>query len=154
MKIDKLDDTKLLTLCIYGEARNQGLDGMHAVGSVVRNRVEAQTFYGNSYNSVILLPQQFSCFNSDDPNLDKLKAIAQNFDYSLENLIILRRCHWIARGVIEGVLGSNVGGATLYLNPSGVKHMPAWVKQATYLTKVGDHEFYKERLNPKKKGGE
>jgi N-acetylmuramoyl-L-alanine amidase len=64
----ELDDAHLLGLCIYREARGEGFLGKRGVGCVVRNRVEARTYFGHDYASVILKPYQFSSFNANDPN--------------------------------------------------------------------------------------
>lgn len=63
-----LDEPHLLALCIYREARGEGFLGKRAVGCVVRNRVNAQSYFGHSYDAVILRPYQFSSFNQNDPN--------------------------------------------------------------------------------------
>jgi spore germination cell wall hydrolase CwlJ-like protein len=136
---EALPDQHLMALCIYGEARNQGLDGMLAVGSVIMNRAKNPSWWGGDIKSVILKPQQFSCFNTDDPNFPQLVKMAGNFDEYLKESGVLRACNLIARGVIEGHLISNVGSATHY-HTRQVK--PSWGEKMQKLTAVGDHVFY------------
>jgi len=66
-----LRDQDLLALCIWREARGEGLLGKRGVGHVVLNRVNARSFFGQDVQSVILKPFAFSSFNPSDPNADQ-----------------------------------------------------------------------------------
>lgn len=136
---ESLTELELMTLCIYGEARNQGLDGMLAVGSVILNRAKKPSWWGDSIKTVILKPWQFSCLNEKDPNRKTLENIAVDFNDSLSRLNILRHCWWIAKGLQEGLLESNVGAATHYHTR---QISPNWKEKLQKLTQVGDHIFY------------
>lgn len=138
-KLKELSDLELMTLCIYGEARNQGLDGMLAVASVILNRSKKPSWWGQDIKSVILKPWQFSCLNENDPNRKILENIAVDFQDSLKRLNILRHCYWVAKGLLEGYLSSNVGGATHY-HTRAVK--PDWKEKLQKITQIGDHIFY------------
>lgn len=72
----ELSEADLLALCIWREARGEGLLGKRGVAHVVLNRVSARSFFGHDVNSVILKPWQFSSFNASDPNVDKWPAEA------------------------------------------------------------------------------
>lgn len=63
-----LDNAHLLALCIFREARGEKFLGKRGVACVVRNRVNARSYFGHDYPSVILKPWQFSSFNNSDPN--------------------------------------------------------------------------------------
>lgn len=134
-----LTDEQLLALCMYGEARNQGLDGMLAVGSVIVNRVKRGGWFGTGIKGVILKPMQFSCLNENDPNRATLEHIALDFADSLNQLDVLKRCYWIAKGITEGMLSSNVGSCcyykTRFCNAS-------WAASMRLTVTIGDHEFY------------
>ncbi len=135
----KLSDLELLTLCIYGEARGEGLDGMLAVGSVVSNRGKNPCWWGHNIQQVILKPHQLSCFNEGDPNRDTIETIAEGFNESLEKMNVLRNCYWIAKGILEGYLTSNVGNANHY----HTKHVnPAWNDKMRLVNIIGNHKFY------------
>ncbi len=136
---DELKDEELLAVCMYGEARNQGLDGMLAVGSVIVNRAKHPSWWGTDIKSVILKPMQFSCLNENDPNRKTLEHIATDIPDSLMKLEVFKRCYWIAKGIMEGFLGSNVGKATHY-HTRQVK--PGWKDKLTKITQVGEHIFY------------
>lgn len=62
----------LLSMCIWGESRGEGMAGKLGVGCVVRNRVGYQGKYGEGFSGVILKPFQFSSFNAKDLNRAKL----------------------------------------------------------------------------------
>jgi len=61
------DTLTLLTMCLWGEARNQPEEGVVAVAHVVRNRVLSGK-WGDTWRDVLLAPKQFSCFNPNDLN--------------------------------------------------------------------------------------
>lgn len=71
LPFDEQDECVLLAICIWGEARNQSMQGKLGVACVVRNRA-LHGGYGFGYRGVILKPWQFSSFNLDDPNRGKL----------------------------------------------------------------------------------
>jgi len=140
---EALDEVKLLTLCIYGEARNQGLDGMLAVGSVVMNRAREPKWWGTDARSVILKDWQFSCFNECDANRPLLEDIAKDFDTNFKIHKALRWSWWIATGIMEGHLSSNVSRATHYYSPLGNDaNKPDWADKLTWVVNVKDHRFY------------
>ena len=143
-----LDDAQLLALCIYGEARNQGLDGMLAVGSVIMNRVRRQSWMGKTVKEVILKAEQFSCFNDDDPetprneedpNLDQLIEIAGDFLGHTQKDDTLKETYWVAVGIRDQYLKSNVGPATNY---HAKEVNPGWAGKMKFVKKIGDHLFY------------
>ena len=67
---NQLSEADLMALCIYREARGEGMMGKRGVGHVILNRVNARSFFGHDVASVILKPYQFSSFNASDPNVD------------------------------------------------------------------------------------
>ena len=46
-------DVELLARTLYGEARDQGEEGMTAVGNVVLNRLNKKSWYGDSIEEII-----------------------------------------------------------------------------------------------------
>ena len=147
---EALPELELMALCIWAEARNQGLEGMQAVGSVILNRASRPGWWGRDIRSVILKPKQFSCLNPDDPQRERMKAIAADFYTSLARDPRLRECFWIARGLQstaqdhdplggKAFLSSNVDGATYY-HTHDVK--PAWDTGMKLITVIRDHIFY------------
>ena len=67
----ELTDLELLTLCVWREARGEGMLGKRGVAHVVCNRVKRPCWWGHTVKQVILHPEQFSSFNMRDPNSSK-----------------------------------------------------------------------------------
>jgi len=63
----------LITMCIWGEARGCSSEAQRAVGFVIRNRVACrQARFGMSWREVLLKPCQFSTFNPEGGELERL----------------------------------------------------------------------------------
>ena len=139
MKKDIFQDCnneQILSLCIYGEARGEGIEGMLAVASVIMTRAKVS---GQTIKQVCLQPKQFSCFNSNDPNSKILERLALGWDELILTNKHLRQSFWIAKGVIEEYLFSNVGEANHYHADSV---SPSWNKSMTRVKQIGRHIFW------------
>lgn len=68
-------DTYIKT--VWGEARGEPVEGQIAVAYVVKTRAlwYPPTWWGMGVRGVCLAKKQFSCWNLDDPNYEKLKAL-------------------------------------------------------------------------------
>ena len=96
-------DSFMLALCLWREARGEGVAGMTAVGSVIRNRVLSRK---TSYYAEVMRPWQFSSITAHgDPELTLWPALS---DPSWEE------AQRLAAGIIDGSLADTTGGATLY----------------------------------------
>jgi len=137
----RLTNLELLTLLLYGEARGEGLDGMLAVASVAMNRVAQPGWWGKDIKSIILKQKQFSCFNEDDPNCALLEEFAQAMEIVGEVTSPLRTAYWIAKGVLDGHLESNVSVATHY-HAIGMMEAPDWAVKMKLVCQRGNHVFY------------
>jgi hypothetical protein len=134
------NDVDIMARTIFGEARGEADDGKIAVGWVVMNRVAyAQDrggyWWGDSIRRVCLKPWQFSCWNSNDPNrsvIERVKSSNPVFNHCLE----------IAMQVITRQVPDPADEATHYyaeyISP------PSWVNDATFVTQIGVHRFYKD----------
>ena len=143
-------DILITAKTIYGEARNQPLKGMIAVGFVIKNRAYFaskgvhKALYGDgSFASVCKRPWQFSCWNSNDPNksiLDKL-----TFEDTKTNKVF-SNCYNIAKSIAEGSSEFNnpVGNSTHYYADylDRLKMPPKWAKGLKPYIKIGNHTFY------------
>lgn len=129
-----LDDTTLLAACIYGEAATESDEGKLGVACVVRNRVKRRGWWGSTYKHVILAKKQFSCFNSNDPMLMRIRRVINKPND------IFKICYNIAKQVICEEANDITGGATHYFNPSIVK--PRWSKNMIRTCRIGNHDFY------------
>ena len=137
---NNIDDTEkeLLARAIYGEASNQGEEGMQAVGNVIMNRVKGKEWYGNTLTDVILKDKQFSVFN--DPESENYKRMMGATEDDKEYQQALE----IAEGLLTGNIEDNTEGSTHYYNPD--KANPDWADSPlmTKIKKIGDHTFLLE----------
>ncbi|QNT79463.1 cell wall hydrolase [Entomobacter blattae] len=130
--LDQVIDIVARTL--WGEARGEGIKGMQAVANVIGNRVKTPGWWGNDYTSVCLKKSQFSCWNADDPNRDKLlKVTAEDTAFT--------RALTLAALLVKNNLPDLTKGATHYFE----KHIapPKWADPAKKTITIGNHIFYK-----------
>ncbi len=133
------DAIDTLARTLYGEARGEKVRGIEAVASVIINRVEKALkrggyWWGNDVETVCLRPWQFSCWNANDPNRDKILLI----DTSNK---IFATCLRVARRAVFGTLKDATDGATHY-HRTGL--LPAWARQHIPCAEIGHHVFYKD----------
>ena len=131
-KLVNLETLDIMARTIWGEARNQGPDGMAAVAHTIINRAYKQSWYGKTFADVCLKPFQFSCWNEHDPNRDKILAL----QYDDCDLLI---CISAAALSLGGNVPDLTNGAT-HNHTTGVN--PPWAKNKTPNCQIGDHLFY------------
>ncbi len=138
----------LLARMIYGEARSCNAEERIAIGYTAINRLKAG-YYGDTLHEVVLARWQYSCFNNNDPNLDKLlKPTQQGFGERKA----WRLCVKNAYGILAQRLPDYGKGATHYLHKN-VEKKTWWTKSpkmqriGILQTKFGPsrHVFYKEK---------
>ncbi len=141
------DDIDVLARTIWGEARNQGREGMQAVANVIANRVNTDLgndgrpdWWGEGWAGVCKRPWQFSCWNEGDPNRAKLEAVTARdpqFARALD----------IAGQAVAGTLPDLTGGATSYhtIRPAAAIWPPKWAAEMTETVRLGAHVFYRLR---------
>src|SRR5690348_11332179 len=142
MRVAAMNDLEALARTIWGEARGEGFDGMAAVANVVMNRVHLDLhgdgkpdWWGEGVAGVCLKPWQFSCWNRNDPNREKVLAVTDADERYRDALAI-------AAAAMRGSLRDRTGGATHYYAPKVVA-TPAWAAKGTLTAKVGDQLFYR-----------
>jgi|ERR1700722_11968689 len=130
---EELTQSDLMKLCVWREARGEGLLGKRGVAHVILNRVAEPCWWGDDIPSVILKPWQFSSFNPSDPNSDKWPL---DVDPSFVD------CSDVCNAVLQGTDKDITSGATFYCDVS-INEPEDWVK-AGYLLKlqVGRLRFY------------
>jgi hypothetical protein len=158
--IAALDDLATLALTAWAEARriprdddsHSPIEELVAVMVVVRNRRPHFASFraaDDSYKSICLAPNQFSCWNpgTDANHLALLKMAHTLVDQSVIAVFsdpLLDECLFLADGVIGGVLMDRTNGATMYYAPAAmipVGRVPASAMGKTTL-KIGDQFFY------------
>lgn len=137
-------DQVLLARMIWGEARGQSdLERVAVAYTAVNRANDGKKWNGETVREAVLKPWQYSCFNSNDPNRDKLLDPQQ---YDAESF---RECLDIAGKVLSGEHSDPTNGATHYFNPKVV--LPTWAKKMSKIGKINvgnnklsAHDFYRE----------
>lgn len=142
--MENLLPDEVLALTIYGEARGESIEGQIAVANVVMNRWRGNLGKYKTVKEVCLEPYQFSCWNKNDPNHDKLLALAKEMEFDKPTNPALKQCLYIARGVMGYNFLDNTKGAKNYmttelLNSEG---SPKWAEVRKNEKVIGNHTFF------------
>lgn len=123
----------VLARTIWGEARGEIDDGKKAVASVVVNRATRipKMWWGATVEGVCRKPQQFSCWNENDPNSQALATADSDPDFPA--------CLRVAEQAAAGRLPDSTIGATHY--HTRAVH-PNWSAHKTPCAEIGNHVFY------------
>lgn len=133
---DQFTDIEIFLRTIWGEARGEGLDGMHAIANVVMNRIHSGVlWWGSSVRSICLKPWQFSCWNVNDPNRAKLLSLDDSDPQYAP-------CEDFATRAFNGNLSELTNGATSYFD-SRMPNPPPWSVGHNPCAVIGHHKFYK-----------
>ena len=132
MDMETFDDMTVMAGTLWGGARNQGDEGMIAVGHVILNRVKAKSWYGDSVKGVCLKAWQFSCWNDNDPNKEKILAL----DYSDDAFC---KAVTISYYLLKNKIDDPTNGSTHYHTTT---ISPKWVEDKQPTVVLGDHMFY------------
>lgn len=124
----------ILARTLWGEARGEGRLGMEAVACVILNRVARPGWWGHDIVSVCQKNRQFSCWNMDDPNRNKILAVTDKDDA----FKLAQSLAWLA---IDGSLADITNGATHYHTRAIT---PYWARGEKPCAEIGNHIFYKE----------
>jgi len=133
------DDADILARTIYGEASGEKLDGQEAVASVVLNRLrfakqKGGWWWGNSIMQICLKPLQFSCWNANDVNREKIEKVSfEDKSFKLARRIALR--------AIAGLLKDKTRGSTHY-HTKNIR--PKWSIGKIPAAQIGSHFFYND----------
>jgi hypothetical protein len=128
------EEVDVLARTLWGEARGEGRPGIEGVASVVVNRARKRpkAWWGSTIVEVCRKPLQFSCWNPDDPNREKLRAVTEADG-------AFRTCVDVARAAAGGSLDDATSGATHYHTDA---IMPPWARNKTPCARIGHHLFY------------
>lgn len=129
-----MEELEVMAKTLYGEARGEKLEGIKAVANVIVNRAKNPCWWGRDIKSVCLKPQQFSCWNENDPN-------SRILERDLSGDVVYGVCLNVAKRAIAGVLRDNTKGATHY-HTKAVK--PKWAELQVPCAAIGNHLFYKD----------
>lgn len=136
----KCSAVDILARTIFGEARGEDIKGKEAIACVILNRVKKANdnggsfWWGNSIEEVCTKKWQFSCWNKDDPNYEKLMSV----DNTNSVFIICKR---IARRAVCGLLKDFTFDSTHYHTKNIT---PSWSKGKAPACEIGNHYFYND----------
>ena len=131
------EEVSVVAATLWGEARNQGEQGMRAVACVINNRLKTRYRGKTTATAVCLDPKQFSCWNAADPNLPRMRTIATHPDSQY-----FTACS-IARELVQGNLQDITNGARHYYAAS-LRPPAYWSKGKTPCKVIGDHLFFND----------
>ncbi len=128
----------VLARTLWGEARGEGEEGMHAVASVILNRVNVARvrgdyWWGRTVIQACQKPYQFSCWNTNDPNFPLLLRVTADDP----TFALARRLATLA---VMGRLPDIVRGADHYHAKSVT---PFWARDHAPVCTIGSHIFYR-----------
>lgn len=123
-------DKVSMALCMWREARGEGVDGMRAVGHVINNRAIALK---KSWAQIVYAKLQFSSMTyPEDPQLTNIPVVPDEQ--------FAQACT-IADAIAAGTDEDLTQGAQYYFADSIA--MPNWAKQMTETSKIGRQTFFK-----------
>lgn len=142
--IAQLSDLEILTLTLIGESRGESIEGIVAVGCVIRNRVNT---YKKSYSEVCLAPKQFSCWNLNDPNRVLLLELADDLILSGLKQPSYIQCQYVAIGIYNHFITDNTHGALNYITLDlwNSTNRPSWAKDVNFAISKGSQIFFTPR---------
>lgn len=137
VSLEKQPANVLLAMLVWGEARGEADEVKLAVAGVVRNRARFRAGkFGPDWPSVILAPLQFSCFNTSDPNRDKL---LHPLDHDTPEA--WQRCYLVANLVYFGIAHDLSRGADHYFDSS--IPAPSWAAADRQTVLCGRMRFFR-----------
>ena len=130
------DEIQMVAKTLWGEARGEGEAGMAAVANVIINRLKRKYRGCDTAAEVCLDPQQFSCWNCDDPNRAKLTRLHRNSSDGQ-----YQQALQIAETALRGGLRDETGGALHYVAGT-LRNRPKWLDGKIPSAVIGNHQFY------------
>lgn len=144
------EDLHYLALTMWGEARGHGEAGMRAVGHVIDNRLRlskrsnraARRYGSGSVQAVVQHPWQFSVWNQNDPNRDRMLNI-DDLRPGTPDHRAWQLAQQLAADILAGRSTDPTNGAVMY-HTTAVN--PRWSRSASMVqvTQVDNHVFYKD----------
>lgn len=124
---------ELAVMTIAMEASGEGDDGQLAVAFVLVNRLKDGR-WGSNLASVVLWPEQFSGWNTHDPNRMRL-ARMMNADQAILT------AGFALNKAVRGSVTDPTMGATHYYSED-MPQPPSWAATGHFLVQIGKHRFY------------
>ena len=144
--VDKLTDAQIVALVLYGEARSEPVQGIVAVGNVIRNRVRKPGWWGHDFKGVCTAKQQFSCLNpiGGAGNYKRVVAFAQKLAGGTQITNEReRQCVWVAHGIVGDYAIDQTKGSTHY-HVAAMQPRPAWAMGHAPVAQIAAHVFFND----------
>jgi N-acetylmuramoyl-L-alanine amidase len=144
--IASLNTPAIVALTLYGEARNERIEGLVAVACVIRNRVNAGRF-GADYRDICLAPWQFSCWKREGGEANHAEVLKAARSIALKKLLgpALRECVWVADGAVGDILRDVTRKSTHYMTRQlWETKPPKWAIGRTPAIGIGAHVFFND----------
>lgn len=126
------NDLEVLAKTIFGEARGENEEGQIAVACCVLNRFKSKKWFSaKTIAGVCQKPWQFSCWNKNDPNAQKIAKLP--YPTYKQYFRIIEKAQEF----------DITNGATHYYAPALVK-CPEWAKGKTPCAEIGNHLFFND----------
>ena len=126
------NDLEIFAKTIFGEARGETHEGQVAVACCILNRFKSKKWFSaRTIAGVCQKPWQFSCWNKNDPNSQKILRLS--FPTYSKYFPIIE----------EAQQKDITDGATHYYAPALVR-CPDWAIDKEPCAKIGHHLFFKD----------
>lgn len=132
-------ERKCLQEALWHESRGESKEGIHAVLSVIHNRLESDKFPSKSYCGVIYQPKQFSYVLERKQYGLGLKPIPK----SRQEQEVLAYIEHLADKAVRKEFKPSLPKETLWYTTTKIR--PAWTRTKAVHNVIGNHRFYKER---------
>lgn len=131
-------DLDLLGRVIWAEARSEPFEGQCAIAWVILNRLAREKGrFPDTIQGIIKQPFAFSCFNSNDPQCERVKVINEKDPTFVEAM-------HAATAVLTGRVPSPISRADHYF-VTNMKNPPSWARRMTLVKRIGAHSFFSEK---------
>jgi N-acetylmuramoyl-L-alanine amidase len=141
--VEALSDDAVLSLALWGEARSEPIEGIVAVGCVIRNRA-ADKRWPDTIRGVCLQRKQFSCWRPEGgpKNYARMLEIGGRLaKKELPPLATFEQCAWVALGISKKALQDNTNGSYHY-HTANLTPRPSWAQNVVPIKQIAHHVFY------------
>lgn len=144
--LDRLTDTAILALTLFGEARSEPIEGIVSVGNVIQHRAaDVKARWPKTVRGVCLQPYQFSAWNpiGGEKNYQRVVQMAETLARGDDPKHAgFEECAFVATGLMKKALRDRVKQATHY-HTATLTPRPSWAQRHTPTIQVGAHVFYR-----------
>lgn len=126
---------------LFYESRGESKEGIHAVLSVIHNRLESKKFPSKSYCNVIYQPKQFSYVLERKQYGLGLKPNPT----SKQEQEVLQYIEHLADKAVRKEFKPSLPKETLWYTTTKIR--PSWTRTKSVHKVIGNHRFYKERYD-------